>query len=54
LANALLELLSNPEKAEIFGQNAILKAKAGFGAEGQMAKITGIYDSIFNFEGLIS
>ena len=46
LGEALLELLSKPEKAEFLGRNAMQKAQKEFNAEKQIAKISGIYDSI--------
>lgn len=51
LAEALIELLSKPERAEILGINALEKAHKEFDAEKQIAKITEIYDSILGREG---
>jgi len=46
LAEAMIELLSKPEKAELLGRNAFQKAREEFDAKQQIAKITKIYDSI--------
>jgi len=54
LADALQEILAKPEEAELFGKNAFQKALAEFDAKKQINKITGIYDSILNWEGQVS
>lgn len=46
LAEALKELLTNPERLKNFGENALIKARKEFDAKQQVAKITKIYDSI--------
>ena len=46
LAEALIDLLSKPEKAQRLGANALQKAQAKFDSKQQIAKIVQIYDSI--------
>ena len=46
LAEAMIELLSKPEKAERLGRNALQKAKEEFDSKQQITKITQIYDSV--------
>ncbi|MDD5596357.1 MAG: glycosyltransferase family 4 protein [Victivallaceae bacterium] len=48
LTEALKEILSDPEKAALMGQNGIRKAQTDFNLNKQIKKITGIYDSILN------
>lgn len=54
LAEALLELLSKPDRAELLGRNAFQKARLEFDAKRQIAKIIDIYDSILGSNGLTS